>query len=63
VRSGEAYVDVGTLHGYRAAMTLLAETHYARRTAAAVVADLPARRGGSRFATRDQNAIAEARFR
>ncbi|MBV8509244.1 MAG: nucleotidyltransferase family protein, partial [Xanthobacteraceae bacterium] len=25
VRSGRAYVDVGTLHGYRAAMTLLAD--------------------------------------
>jgi dTDP-glucose pyrophosphorylase len=26
VKAGEAYVDLGTLHGYRAAMSLLAET-------------------------------------
>jgi dTDP-glucose pyrophosphorylase len=32
VRSGEAYVDVGTLHGYRAAMRLLTEARYARRS-------------------------------
>ena len=26
VRAGEAYVDVGTLHGYRAAIKLLSES-------------------------------------
>lgn len=32
VKAGQAYVDVGTLHGYRAAMTLLAEEPYAARS-------------------------------
>jgi glucose-1-phosphate thymidylyltransferase len=34
VKTGEAYVDVGTLHGYRAAMRLLAEARYATRSGA-----------------------------
>ncbi len=34
VRAGEAYVDVGTLHGYRAAMRLLGEARYAQGSAA-----------------------------
>ena len=33
VRAGEAYVDVGTLHGYRAAMRLLTEARYQRSAA------------------------------
>jgi glucose-1-phosphate thymidylyltransferase len=45
VRAGDAYVDVGTLHGYRAAMRLLAETQYAPRPrAAAAAAAVPMRR-------------------
>ncbi|HLH88595.1 MAG TPA: nucleotidyltransferase family protein [Xanthobacteraceae bacterium] len=52
VRAGEAYVDVGTLHGYRAAMRLLTEARYARRSAELQVAASPwraprARRGGT----------------
>jgi dTDP-glucose pyrophosphorylase len=31
VKAGRSYVDVGTLHGYRAAMTLLAEVQFTER--------------------------------
>lgn len=31
VKAGRSYVDVGTLHGYRSAMTLLAEAQFTRR--------------------------------
>jgi dTDP-glucose pyrophosphorylase len=41
IRAGEAYVDVGTLHGYRAAMRLLTEARYAQRSAALPAAALP----------------------
>jgi glucose-1-phosphate thymidylyltransferase len=34
VRAGRSYVDVGTLHGYRSAMALLAEAQFAARDAA-----------------------------
>jgi dTDP-glucose pyrophosphorylase len=41
IRAGEAYVDVGTLHGYRAAMRLLTEARYAQRSAALPAAASP----------------------
>ena len=62
VRSGEAYVDVGTLHGYRAAMSLLTEARYARRSAAAIAADVPARRAPLRSGAVTQS-LAEASIR
>lgn len=34
VKAGRSYVDVGTLHGYRSAMTLLAEMQFAERAVA-----------------------------
>jgi glucose-1-phosphate thymidylyltransferase len=45
VKAGEAYVDVGTLNGYRAAMRLLADAPGAAPTATTAVS--PARRAGS----------------
>jgi dTDP-glucose pyrophosphorylase len=46
VRAGESYVDVGTLHGYRAAMRLLADARHGPRTAA--VASAWRQNGGAR---------------
>jgi hypothetical protein len=43
IRAGQAYVDVGTLHGYRTAMTLLADMAAAGHQAMAPALDLPIR--------------------
>ncbi len=46
VKAGESYVDVGTLHGYRAAMTLLAERRKRSRFDATCTDEVGARSTG-----------------
>lgn len=41
VRAGTSYVDVGTLHGYRRAISLLAQQHEATASSADSVPDVP----------------------
>jgi glucose-1-phosphate thymidylyltransferase len=45
VKAGRSYVDVGTLHGYRSAMALLAETQFTQRAVARASVSPPDRVG------------------
>ena len=59
VRAGRAYVDVGTLHGYRAALGLLAGASSdagRSRTAAMEMFGAPASRSPSALSSRDEKA-------
>lgn len=47
VRGGEAYVDVGTLHGYREALELLSERRHALQEAAAILTAAGAQPAGA----------------